>query len=247
MAIESVVLRKAKSPVVAIIPVHERDAVHHSARLMENLEELNFDVVWHFNGMKKGTRLINGLINWPNTLGYTIEPIISKRFVDHDRNGAVHIAMDSGAKWITPHDADETLESRAAWFLADILKEPKHWVVQWYNVWSIDSDGAPIIRIDPPYIGYKARFYPVDGHSYLYRAGTASLREASNKWPPRGDSGLRILHWGFCRPEHRQWHYERWNGTNGSNYWEGLVKDLDKVKLKRFDSDIPHEEFIRDS
>jgi hypothetical protein len=246
--IRSVVKRKSDKQVVAIVPIHLRDAELFLDQLLADLTRLNFDIAWHINGMSLKHQLSQQITEHPNTVGYSYPEDSHKPFIDQDRNIAVEIAQNSGAPWICPHDADETLEPRALELLPDILKvqhngELWHWIVQWYNVWDV-KDGVPIIRMDQPFIGYKARFYPTKDHKWFYKHGTASLYERAGYWGHRGDSGLRILHWGFQNVESRQWHYKRWNGTNGSQYWSGLVSELDKVILKPFDPSVTHEAFV---
>lgn len=246
--IKSVFKHTSNKQVVAIVPIHLRDATLFLDQLLADFTRLGFDVAWHINGIKLSDPHAQRIIEYPGTVGYSYQDDLRVPFIDQDRNHAVNLAEKSGAPWISPHDADETLEPRALDLLTEMLKvqengELWHWVVQWYNVWDIKG-GVPIIRVDQPFIGYKARFYPTEGHKWHYKVGTASLHERSGHWGHRGNSGLRILHWGFQNAESRQWHFDRWNGTNGSTYWSGLITDLDKVLLKPFDPNISHEEFV---
>jgi hypothetical protein len=243
MTIRSVIKRKSNEQVVAITPIHKRDADLFLDQLMTDFDRLNFDVVWHINGIEVNGDQFQRIADWGRTVGYTYQDDINCPFIDQDRNRAVQMALGLGSPWISPHDADETLEPNAPALLQEILKTDWHWVVQWYNVWDV-KDGVPIIRVDNGYIGYKARFYPTKDHQWYYQVGTASLRERNGHWGHRGDSGLRILHWGFQNEESRQWHFKRWDGTNGSHYWLGLVNELDKVQLKPFDPNVPHEVFV---
>jgi hypothetical protein len=243
MTLRSIFKHKSNGRVTAITPIHPRDAGLYLDQLLADYERLGFDCAWHVNGMTEADPLFQRIRDWPGTVGWTWQDDLRRPFVDQDRNGAVELALRAGSPWISPHDADETLEPRAPDLLDEMLSKPRHWIVQWYNVWDIKG-GVPIIRVDQPFIGYKARFYPTEGHKWHYKVGTASLHERSGHWGHRGDSGLRILHWGFQNAESRQWHFDRWNGTNGSTYWSGLITDLDKVLLKPFDPNISHEEFV---
>ena len=233
--------RKSQCQVVAIVPIHQRDADLYLNQLFKEFDRLDWDVVWHINNMDKETT--SKIIDHPRTLGYSLS--LDGVFVDSDRNAAVEIAQSSGAPWISPHDADETLEPCAPTMLQDMLKRKHHYVVRWYNIWEVKEDGTLMIRVDGAFMGYKARFYPVNPWKYEYR-GVASLYPVGNNWCPREDSWLRILHWGFSTPESRQWHYNRWDGKVSSNYWKMLVlpEFHAQCQLKAFDPNVSHHEFV---
>lgn len=235
-------LRKSNKQVVAVIPIHQRDADLYLDQLMAEITRLDWDATWHLNGL--APEVVVRIANWPRTVGYSLARS-NDPFVDIDRNYALKMAMESGAPWISPHDADETLEPNAPEILKELLKTPAHIVTKWYNIWKVDSEGLHI-RMDGQFFGYKARFYHTGGYKYCYRMNSASVYpDKGYDWPPRVDSGLRILHWGFSTPESRLWHFNRWDGKINSSYWKGLVDPVMALQcsLQVFDPNLTHDEF----
>lgn len=228
-----------------MVPIHEADAVMFLDRLLPNLAELDWGVVWHFDKVSLDSR--ERMLGFSGTIGFT-EEVDGEEFRDIHRQAAWDVAASSGAAWIVPHDADETWEPKTNEILQnkELLSVRNLYWAWWYNVWGFDSNGVPLIRTLPKvFVGYRPRFYPTHKYQYAYRRGTALPYCVSRNKPTKVASGLRILHYGFSTPELRQRHLLRWKGIINSGFWDMTVNPDLPITLRPFDPDKTHEEWIK--
>ena len=242
LEVKQVSIRKAKSAIVAVVPIHGADVDLWLEQLFTEFDRLDWEVVWHINDMPNPEHS-QRIISYSRTIGYSIATNPSVPFIDEDRNYAWKIAEESGAPWISLHDSDETYEPQASELLFPLLEQRCIHVMPWCNVWKIDEEGRVWIRVDKPFLGRRPRLYPIGPWKYTFRSTTASPYATSNRWPAIHETGVRILHWGFSNQELRERHYKRWHGKVNSGWWEMVMTLDDKLRLKQFDPTITHAEW----
>ena len=239
------ILRKAQRQMVAVIPIHQRDADLWLDQLLAEMERLDWDVAWHLDRLNAETR--ERIHNWRGTIGYTIGSD-SGGFRENHREGALQIAQNSGAEWFINHDADETFEPNAPALIAALLAERKLYMLRWYNVWEV-RDGVPMIRVDGSFIRTRYRLHPIGPWRYAYNdPNTATPAALRDDYPPLVQTGVRILHWGFSTPEQRQWHYDFWHGRvlhggKPAGFW-AMVMEPTEPRLRAFDPSLTHEQWM---
>jgi len=242
---KQVLIRKARSDVVAVTPIYKRDADLWLDQLLAEFERLDWEVVWHINGIKDKD-CIERIVDFPRTIGWSMPVDLETVFVDWHRNYAWQLAERAGARWIAPTDADEVYEPKAAELIPALLNKRRClYMLPWYQVWRVGADGSLWIRVDKPFVGIRARLYPVGPWAYTYKANSAS---AYSKGPqlPIVKTDARILHYGFCTPELRKSHYDRWHGKVPGGWWEMVMQSDERLELKKFDSSVGHYEWTPD-
>ena len=243
LEIEKVSICRARCKVVAVVPIHQIDASLFLDQLFQEFKRLDWEVVWHINHVSD-TKLIQRIIEYPRTIGYTLSTQDSRPFLECDRRDAWDIAQQSGASWLVNHDADETWEPAARQILPMLMSDRCLHLVRWYNIWEKKDDGTLLIRADPPFVGYRPRLYPIGPWRFEYRPVAQSTPYAIGKCPAIKQSNLRVLHWGFSTPELRQWHYAFWHHRySHSNFWRGMTQTV--PALREFDPNVGHQEWMR--
>ncbi len=239
---KQVLVRKAKSEIVAVTPIHDAAADLWLDQLLAEFEWLDWEVVWHIDRLSNQEHL-ERIVNYSRTIGYSTPIGPPTPFVDCDRNYAWQIAEQAGASWISLHDSDETYEPKASELTPRLLKRRCLYQMPWYNIWKVDSDRGLWIRVDKPFVGIRPRLYPIGPWTCDFKSTTAS---AYPHGPPLDvvETDIRILHWGFSTPELRRSHYERWHGKVNSGWWAGIVGTDDRLQTKQFDPNVNHQEWI---
>lgn len=232
------------SKVVAVTPIWDQDADLFLDQLTQEFDRLGWEVIWHFNHI--GDRNTQRCLEYPGTVGYTRQSGPSTPFYDRDRQLGVNLAEKLGAEWVVLHDADETWEPGLKEALPGMLDNPQIYGFHWYNVWGRDEDGTPLIRIDPPFVGWRKRFHPLGhGCKLQFRGRRTATPHLIGRSFPHPNTDLRILHWGFCLPWLRESHYQMWSKRIGSNFWACTIDPNREPVLKRWDPKIPHQDFIQ--